>query len=112
MVRFGIRLSDGFGDGLNLAKVGTQGANQMFILRPREMDQQAPFPMALIHFRILFQSQEALGGILAWGKSELMRYLVFMVEIQRRLFFVKMFHLSLASKDLFWVSRGLMPKPP
>jgi hypothetical protein len=61
----GIRLSDGFGDGLNSAKVGTQGADQIFRLRPRGMDQQAPFPMTLIHFRIPFQSQEVLGGILA-----------------------------------------------
>ena len=96
-----IRLSDGFGDGLNPAKVRTQGVDHMFRLRPREIDQQAPFPMTLLHFRISFQSQEALGGILAWRKFELMRYLDFRVETQRRLLFVKMFHSSLASKDLF-----------
>ena len=111
MVRFGIRLSDGFGEGLKPAKVGTHRVDQMFRLRPREMDQQTPFPMTLLHFIIPFQGQKALGGILAWRKYELRWYLDFKVETQRRLFFVKMFHPSLASKDLFWVLSGLMPKP-
>jgi hypothetical protein len=73
VVRFGIRFNDGFDDGLNPAKVGIQGVDQMFKLRPREIDQQAPFPMTLLHFKIAFQSQEALGGILAWRKSELIK---------------------------------------
>lgn len=74
----------GLGEGLKPSRVGIQGVCQMLRFECEEIDQQAPFSTTFLHFKIPFQSQEALEGALDWKKELRWRYFDLREFTQRR----------------------------
>ena len=91
---------------------GIEGEFHILRFALEEINQQAPFSTKSLHLMMSFQIRKAVVGGVDLSRSELERYLVLREETQSRFLLESKDQPNLASKDLFWDSRVLIPKPP